>query len=842
MAQARPRPSRQDQPNVFPASQYLQERLQERRARNARPKRSRQSDFGPQTTGRDDDIFITEGDSKHTSARLYDSSPLAPDTKHGAEDNSARRRAPGVRQLDEQIDRLNKENFHLKLELDHRRAREKKLNLEIERMRESVQRAEEIQSEHTELLRINSELVDELEKRDKAIHEAVNIIYENEEKIAELEEKIETLEDDRHSVTRASTIHADSGYAGTETHEQAPTPSPAKKPSKTPRDVSSSPTAAASRDLNEVLSNDSPFKGRRQPLFLKQDKPSTQALRTVFLENARQLHPVKSFQSILSRHTSTIEDDDVPLNSPRLSNLSESSFPSLYSPKKVSPDRHAWEPAEEAALSMGSHTRQASISRVSQWIDGHNVLDDTPSKAPTMQPSLGSVRTNSPATTAIPPAEQYRSLNDALASPLFQPLDLLREDLPFRPHTTQPSDSRRSSRTPTSFGGPIFGEPMLSPSPDSAAKNSVHDGSPLHKKALDPYDTALRTAPKQMRSSVELNSAFVSNLEYRKTGLSTVYHAEDALSASSDEEPSVLRHLGSSEYFGYPDGGSILTGTPSRFLKQNKTSVADRYIGADDLSSPEAVRKSARRKSSSAANGHARKPDLTRAGTSPNMPPMLTTDFPAVHGRSPRADLASPVSYMSTSSSSRTTHVRGARPMSPEALPLQSKPPSRGVDRVSASPARPTLTQKTQQLFRRLSSSHGTDNVPDSREAQPGTTPTRPTLPTLTSTPSSAYINVIPKEMRRANGHGVDSPKVTSTPNSGAQTPVSSRTRTASEVRTTTPAIDNATEKKGFFNRRGSFKAIAGLERSKTTTPSNKKSRRRSSVKDAASPGRLAWI
>ena len=179
-------------PEVLPASQYLQDRLQERRARNSRPKRTRQSDFGPRmNTGQGDDLFFAEAeDGRRALERTYDSSPVAPipryagdkvDSSNGSSTLSAggrKRRMPGARELDEQMDRLTKQNFDLKLELDHRRESQAKLHAEIEAMRATVLRAERLEEEHEELMRINSLLVEELEKRDRAIQEAADIICE----------------------------------------------------------------------------------------------------------------------------------------------------------------------------------------------------------------------------------------------------------------------------------------------------------------------------------------------------------------------------------------------------------------------------------------------------------------------------------------------------------------------------------------------------------------------------------------------------------------------------------------------------------------------------------------
>ncbi|KAI7535303.1 hypothetical protein KC331_g12097, partial [Hortaea werneckii] len=169
---------------VLPASQYLQERLSERRARNSRPKRSRHTDFGPNRAP-DDDIFLEEAqESRQAATRWYDSSPLAQGPRHGSDAGGSAygmRRSLGVKDMDGQMDRLNKQNFALKLELDHRREQQSKLQEQVESMQEQVERSEQMQEEHAELLKINTQLVEELERRDKAVEEAMDIICDLED-------------------------------------------------------------------------------------------------------------------------------------------------------------------------------------------------------------------------------------------------------------------------------------------------------------------------------------------------------------------------------------------------------------------------------------------------------------------------------------------------------------------------------------------------------------------------------------------------------------------------------------------------------------------------------------
>ena len=652
--------------DVLPASQYLQERLQERRSRVIRPqRRARHTDIGVRP-GRDDDIFLAEAeDSRRAAAAAahgFHSSPLAAfngrastsdiggssSSHHGG---SGRRRALGIRDLDSQLDKLSKQNFDLKLELDHRREQTEKLKEQLEAMRAQAERAEQLADEHAELLRINSQLVEELEKRDRAVEEAMDIICDLEDRVAELEER------NGGNQTRPSTANADSGYAGTETQEPAPPSSPPGPPAppRTPminvRSPSLPPTTTASQALQGLVGaapGPTPVRAKRQPLALSHQKPSTHALRSVYLASTRELNPVKSFHSLLSRQESRVdEDEEEVLNSPRLSVLSESSFPSLYnSPAKgmaMSPDRFPWEIAADEASPVPvaasspvhprAHLRQDSIKRVSQWISERDAAESTPSKSNHISAPLladEAVVPDPPSPRPPQPPKHghfsqrshFLSLNDALTAvaatanpqhPASSPGPLHRSRSERQhPHSRggnpshnnntngKSSSSARPSR-PTSFGGPIFGgEPLLPPTPDSASTRmlrasrssitaaddrSLLDTTPAPVKSFVPLEPGVRTAPRQMRSSVELSTAYTSNLEYRSTSGGSRAEDGDGLvmrrDSSSEEEEGALGAVGQlgalaeflpgsppSDEDAFPDGQSILTGTPRRFFKQ----------------------------------------------------------------------------------------------------------------------------------------------------------------------------------------------------------------------------------------------------------------------------------
>lgn len=737
-------------PEVMPASQYLQEKLQERRGSrhsNLRPKRGRQSDLGPFRNGGDDDIFFNEAqESRKGSVRAFDSSPLTAIPGREQQEGGVRRRAPGAKDLNEQMDRLTKQNFALKLELDHRREANVKLQQQLNEMRGQVERAEGLEMEHAELLRINSQLVEELEKRDKAVEEAMDIICDLEDQVTDVQE--------RNSATRPSTANADSGYAGTETHEQVPPSSPPEliKHSKAPLVAHRQPPRAASAATTKLLgavNGVTPARPRREPHILSQKKPSTHALRSVYLETAQALHSVQSFNSLLTKRESRNDDAEPILDSPRLSVLSESSFPSIYSPKAgLSPEKYTWEDdGADAAVPRESsvHLRQDSIKRVSQWMDDRDLVDETPSKSNRISPpmsqlsGLASSSHKRPVDTA-----QFQSLaktlsNGSTATQISGPADGVSYIKPF-PMSTDRHSQKKQER-PTSFAGPMFGEPLLPPTPDSAStrmlrgsrsslgdeERSLLDVTPMPVKGYDALEPEIRTAPKQFRSSMELRSAYDSLAQRTGGNAFNGYDDEDAGESVQD--------LGY-DYNGFPDGSSLLMGTPSRFLSQPRAPYSINVI-------PKVPR---RRQSSSEVTIGPRKPSMTRAETSPMGIPTHKT-------REERNYMASPPSQHSGSSnqtiiqaserqSTRSPDLTRVRPDLPHS---KTSPPR---SRTSPSPAR-AFTRRTQALFRRMSNSGRDSNTTTNNNNTYSEAREKSPLPTLTSTPSSAYVNDLPKEHRR---------------------------------------------------------------------------------------------
>ncbi|KAI7083776.1 hypothetical protein KC356_g7287 [Hortaea werneckii] len=761
---------------VLPASQYLQERLSERRARNTRPKRSRHTDFGPNRAP-DDDIFLEEAqESRQAATRWYDSSPLAPGSRHGSDAGGSAygmRRSLGVKDMDGQMDRLNKQNFALKLELDHRREQQSKLQEQVESMQEQFERSEQMQEEHAELLKINTQLVEELERRDRAVEEAMDIICDLEDRLAEF--------DERRSHTRPSTAHADSGYAGTDTHEPAPRSSPpeTRKIPKTPFQRRKGPlsTSAASQNLQRMVNGKTPASTRREPSVFSLKKSSTHALRSVYLENAQNLYSVQSFNSLLSKRDSRVEDGhaDEP-NSPQLSVLSESSFPSFYSPQQqFGTEQYDWEApqdADDVSMSGQTHYRQASINRVNEWIsEGDAVEQETPSKSNRISSPLSAHtdRTVQPLPRSTG-SMNFQSLDDALSTASTSAAHLSRDHQQssssprISPHRTgkkRAMQAQLDQSGPQSIAGPVFGDPLLPPTPDSASTNmlrsssssfggerSLLDVTPAAVKGYDALQPRPRSGAEQIRSSAELHHARSDDRTLRngKFGqpqdqTSSARMDDEYGSGSDDDQDAASDALRDFVRSGdaFPDGNSITRGTPSRFLKRNRTLAANNvFFDGNDKSHISVVQTPMlrRMKSNSDVTTSPTKPSLDRAETSPT-----STVSRSQMSHTNRSGFKLTVDEKPQFSSSFGSY--GVASADEDPAQTQAR-----MSRSSASPAQNTrsLSQRTQQLFRRMSNSQ-------SERSEPRSPGAKSPLPTLTSTPSSAYANSRPKQIRRpSNG------------------------------------------------------------------------------------------
>ncbi|TKA75450.1 hypothetical protein B0A49_05707, partial [Cryomyces minteri] len=221
-------------PDPIPQSDYLHERLEERRAQSLRAFKLRKSDVPP-SRGRDDDIFLPDDEeSTRRSNRAHESSPVAPSQRDGQESRHGRRvsdvdtrrlRNMGAREMDEYVNKLSKENFDLKAELFLRRERMSRMEEQLQMMGETLIGVDQLREEKKELEEENGQLLREMKQRDEEIERRDRAVDEAVARIVELEDQMTGIRGAT-AYTRPSTAQADTGYCGSETQDPVPPSSP----------------------------------------------------------------------------------------------------------------------------------------------------------------------------------------------------------------------------------------------------------------------------------------------------------------------------------------------------------------------------------------------------------------------------------------------------------------------------------------------------------------------------------------------------------------------------------------------------------------------------------------
>ncbi|KAF7871667.1 hypothetical protein EAF04_003774 [Stromatinia cepivora] len=279
------------------------------------------------------------------------------------------KKSMGVKQMEETVSTLHKQNFDLKLELFHRRQRQEALEAELEHVRNQIQ-------DQAEMQEVNEALLKELEKRDQAVEEAVGII-------CQLEAQIGRLVQEREDVTSFETQYGDDFYDhSNETEMPSSPPTFDRDTSRTPR----------GKDNAQVLA--------RMPSFLSEQSEGVEALRSLYL-------PSTNSYSDIALPKLPEENSESGMASPSLSVLSESSFLSIYGEKSPA--------VNEDFESSPPRQHRRTSSSVEKWI-GERPASTMPMRIPSPSPQSGGRRS------------QFLSMNYVAASPL-QRLEKLRSNL-----------------------------------------------------------------------------------------------------------------------------------------------------------------------------------------------------------------------------------------------------------------------------------------------------------------------------------------------------------------------------------------------------------------------------
>ena len=394
----------------------------------------------------------------------------------------------------------------------------------MEKLREQLGQLDTLENDYAEAQKINEDLLKELEKRDQAIQEAV-------EMICTLEATLEKLEQ---HVRVASPSQSNASSKG-ETTEQCVTQSP---PTLVGSTVHAMPVQDASIQEDTNPSSSPPRKAWKRPSFLRGDNDTAPALRELcqgdgedgslaFSEASR---PTSAF----SEEADGFAIDRQMLRSPALSMLSESSFVSVYgrahelSPPRVTlppPKRNgsiSWEDKLAQPLARRGETLQRGLSQKG------NVATEERKKPP-------AAATNSHIGSIEQVLESPRRLTQTSPQKARE-----REVLQYLSQEREKDKERREPR----FGGPMFGHRVLPPTPDTSrtgttatsSMNSINADKSFHNGAAT-SDMVYPDVPPTANRRLKDNNYRVSTSEGD--------HDEDH--HSEDEVYSTFAHQGGDE-------------------------------------------------------------------------------------------------------------------------------------------------------------------------------------------------------------------------------------------------------------------------------------------------------
>ena len=544
----------------------------------------------------------TSGQRSGLDNRNIQSSPIAPTSRRDTSSSSTRRssgmrsgsgpKEMGVREMEEvrtvrlpngfvadlceqHVSQIKNQNFDLKLELFHLRQKNEQLEA-------TLAKVPELEADNKELQSINDELLLELEKRDVAIAEAVELVCERERQIEEMgeaetyflrnakpqEQDLASQGDssepkERHSLPQLHAENADvegqaqAGLSSSRVHASSPTPSKTS---------------------------------RRVPSFIRDPKKSTKMLRSLYLDDGSQVQADRSSGSLArpgSLYSGEDDDDDHMLNSPRLSVLSESGFSSIYGSRERShspPQNHASHVEEHSHHDNEPPRTDQREARLQKWLVERD-RPTTPAQQTPAAPfsSIGQVLEDVPGT-----------------SKAREPGSIQHDEHKHRAERNTDETLRKQSRThhrkPSSptFGGPMFGGSLLPPTPDTLSTTTTAASSSTpsivtEKSLLDgvPYRTRGFSAsvsdgrPHTSGSSVA--STFGTALVYTQGARSNRSREGQGSPHSIQKNGSLGSHSQNSSRALPPRSSSSLSATPP-VRPSLTTSATDTTIYVDGYS------------------------------------------------------------------------------------------------------------------------------------------------------------------------------------------------------------------------------------------------------------------
>ncbi|KAK6065345.1 hypothetical protein SCUP515_11248 [Seiridium cupressi] len=290
-------------------SSFLQERIQQRRAE----KKMSEGNLSSSTS------YTREGDNvaRHSPMRRSTAAMTQQARSNGDESEI---NTMGIKEIEKTIETLKKQNWDLKLELYHRRERQSALEEQAKKVEDQAQNLlrehAEMTTQRNDTMRLNDDLARELDRRDKALFEAIDMIVDLQAKMAELE----------HEQGMARIIEADMNSSSGQTQVNGLAQAAAWV-----ANVANTPSLPAAADLPGRLGDQKTLE--RMSSFLSERGERTVNLREVLLNNKSSLLHVRKISE-----ASAVPSEMNRFASPSVSVLSESSFMSVYGNNEKTPD------------------------------------------------------------------------------------------------------------------------------------------------------------------------------------------------------------------------------------------------------------------------------------------------------------------------------------------------------------------------------------------------------------------------------------------------------------------------------------------------------------------------
>ncbi|KAL6717618.1 hypothetical protein ACLMJK_005533 [Lecanora helva] len=675
-----------------PTSTLLQDMLREKKAQTQRTKKTYDANdnSGDRQGGR-------EVQSSPISSRDKLSTPSRRATGVGIRQPSMPKEM-SYKEMEQHLSKVNKQNFDLKLEIFHRRQRNEVLEAKVEKL-------EEVEADNAEMQSINEDLLFELEKRDLAIQEAVNLICELEGKIEEMGEAEMYFRD---AARTPETI----GVA--DAAEKNANDSPLdRRPSAGSPDVPEDSRLEISPIRLRNMSPKPEASARRIPSFMQDKRASTNVLRSLYSYDGS----IRGPGSVLSGDVDEEEEaeDEDMVHSPRLSILSESGFMSIYGDAKNSeqttPRQTDVFDAPETTTSelpraFSSRDTQRD-ARIQKWVEERK-RPSTPTRASSKTgnndrfSSIGEVLGKVPSSAKpneVDGHDNVQEIDRKTQSPA-------KSEKKGRAHQRRPSSP--------AFGGPMFGGAMLPPTPGTMStatiaassstlsivtEKSLLDGTPLPAKGLSALVPDRRPQSSESNLAIDLGNALAAEEDSEQE-----HHSSPSSRSQKAGRPSLTTSATDIVF----SGEGYASVMPSRTLSYPSPTSANHHSRAPGHLSPTSEKSSKTHSSSQTQK------DRSNNSVTPTRKSARETQSSL---SPPKPDLSTPTAG-SSKPKPPTDHTSG----------LRFK-----MNKISRTPSQSTHQSVASRLFRRNQNQSAHPSINNTEPTSPQPPPVPPKSPTARS-------------------------------------------------------------------------------------------------------------